>query len=217
MRLRHYFHVYAVGHAESVVVYHLAKLKASGLLDELEGNAIYLGVIGAPEARRRIIDLCNAIANTVVIAARDEGFEQATLDAMYDIECFGEGVTKSDRAVFYAHTKGVSERSALNESWRESMGRCLIDGWRESVSALEGGYQAAGCHWLTADMYPDLITAPFFGGNWWWVRADAMAFAPRCARETRYDAEAWLGRSGVIRVYDFTPGWPGFVNFRRAE
>lgn len=213
MKLRHYFHIYATGAAEHMTAMHLARLKSSGLADALDGG-LRIGIVGTDQARLRITKLCKAVMPTAVVAISSEGFEQVTLDAMYDIECFGEGIAKADRAILYAHTKGVSAPSPFNDAWRESMTKGLIDDWRYAVRTLELGRQAIGCHWLTPEAWPDIVTTPFFGGNWWWIRADAMADARRVGHSSRFDAERWLGDSGIRDIDDVAPGWPGYVHFR---
>jgi hypothetical protein len=133
-----------------------------------------------------------------------DGWEQVTLRKVR------EYAQEHDGAICYAHTKGGHDTSDFRAAWRRSMTRHVIGGWRENLAALEA-YDAVGCHWLTADEFPQVphvVTTPFFGGNFWIARCDYLRTLPECSTESRFDAERWIGL-GNPRVLDLLPGWPG--------
>jgi hypothetical protein len=76
-----------------------------------------------------------------------------------------------------------------------------------------GGFDAVGCHWLTAEQFSSWAPqefpdgTPFFGGNFWMARCDYLRGLPEPSTRSRFDAERWIGL-GDPRVLDLRPGWP---------
>jgi hypothetical protein len=116
-----------------------------------------------------------------------------------------------DWAVLYAHMKGVTH-PPLDGTWRRGMEHHLFWNWQRAVSDISNGYDACGCHWLTPERWPGLVSSPFFGGNYWHAKASYLLTLPPLPEPTwdnRYMAETWIG-SGPRRprVIDYSPGWP---------
>lgn len=120
---------------------------------------------------------------------------------------------KHDWAVLYFHTKGVTHPGeASYDRWRERMQQACVWNWRRCVEDLRRGRDACGCHWLTPEQFPGAVTSPFFGGTFWWAKAEYLMQLPPLPEPTwqnRYEAESWIGRRRPYpRVADYIPGWP---------
>ena len=87
-----------------------------------------------------------------------------------------------DWFVLYAHIKGVSHPGRrLDENWRRRMERAVVWNWKRCVNDLRR-VDAVGCHWLTPEQYAGSVKRPFFGGNFWWARAEYLADASPAAK-----------------------------------
>lgn len=126
--------------------------------------------------------------------------------------------THPDWYVCYFHLKGVTHPGErLYHHWRKCMESAVIWKWRTCVSNLEAGLDSVGAHWLTPERYPGTVKSPFWGGMFFWARAEflltlpALPEAPR-SREDWFLSEGWIG-SGPQRprVFDFSPHWPSLV------
>lgn len=194
----HFYHLWADGQWEIPAAQHFAALDAAGFC-----GRVAVGLVGSVENRSRArswLDAEPGIPWECAVEA-DAGWEQVTLRKL-------AAWTREHRsaAVLYAHGKGSYGRSEINEMWRRSMTSHVVGRWRECVELLKK-YDATGCHWLTPEVYPDQVTTPFFGGNFWWARASYLAALPACGVQSRWDAEAWIGL-GYPKVHDLLPGWP---------
>lgn len=119
----------------------------------------------------------------------------------------------SDWLVMYHHTKGVTHPTEdLYNRWRQRMEDACVWGWQQCVADLQSGYEAVGCHWLTPEKYPHLVTSPFFGGTFWWTTAKYLLQLPPLPEANwanRFEAESWIGRRRPYpRIRDYYPGWP---------
>src|ERR1035437_714731 len=112
MRLRHYFHVFAVKEWKSIVAEHIDALASSGLAAEV--HPLRLGIVGDKDERKEVFRYCSSRMPTLVVAQADEGWEQVTMAEL-------EKDDGSWDAVLYAHTKGVNVPSLWNDMWRQSM------------------------------------------------------------------------------------------------
>lgn len=114
-------------------------------------------------------------------------------------------------AIMYHHSKGVSTPNQA-DGWRRRMESVVVWGWGHCLKALDEGAEACGAHWLTPEKNPGAIASPFFGGTFWWARADyinRLPPLPEAKWENRYEAESWIGKGQPRpRVVDFYPGWP---------
>lgn len=118
-----------------------------------------------------------------------------------------------DWLVMYHHIKGLTHPGEkLYEVWRKCCEQ-IIWKWRECMKELANGTDACGTHWLTPERFGDTVKSPFFGGTFWFARADFLLTLPPLPAATwanRWEAESWIGR-GPRRpvVRDFHPFWPG--------
>jgi hypothetical protein len=120
-----------------------------------------------------------------------------------------------DAYVMYHHTKGaIHKGEPMYDLWRRRMENIVVWNWRQCVADLEQGTEAVGGHWLTPERFGPSVRAPFFGGNFWWAKAEFLNTLPQLRqtaenREQFYDAESWIGwgpRRPVVK--DYYPGWP---------
>lgn len=138
-------------------------------------------------------------------------FEEVTLNR---IRVWSDG--HSTARILYTHTKGAYTVHPMNEAWRMTMASRLIGPWPSRVSELDD-VDAVGLHWLTpGDTNRDgskVAEARYFGGNFWWARADyllRLPELPKLTAENRWEAEAWIGL-GNPRIKDLSPGWPTYL------
>jgi hypothetical protein len=195
----HWFHCYAAGEWEEPVAEHMSALDASGF-----DGPFHVGIVGTEEQRTEALYQLMTLRPIDSIHAADTGWEQVTLRPLRRY------ALKHDDAILYAHTKGAHDPSTINIAWRRSMSWHLVRGWQAAAEALDHGYDAVGCHWLTHEQFghPDGVPLPCFGGNYWMATAAYLRRLPCCPVTSRHDAEGWVGGADP-RVLDLMPGWPG--------
>jgi hypothetical protein len=203
--ISHFYHVYADGNWQVPVSEHISMLKNYGLLHKLRFFGI--GLVGSKENVKKVkelLDFAGIKYETVYQSdgSKAEEYEQETLDALYKYSQENSGY------VFYAHTKGSTNTDPVCTVWRRSMEYYTNILWRKAANSLKS-HDIAGCHWLTPEEYPSLVTLPFFGGNYWWANLSYVKELGAPKRETRWDAEGWIGEGKDIKAKDFFPGFPG--------
>ncbi len=202
--LYHFYHVFADGNWQPILIEHLATLKKSGLSERL--STLHIGCVGHPENRRRVRHWLEALnVPFEMVTQADTGYEQVTLDSLYQFSLANQGW------VLYAHTKGAANENdtVFRHRWRRSMSFFTISCWSQTITHLDT-CDAVGCHWLTAEEYSVPIKShyPFFGGNFWWARLDYLSRLGPPTTTSRYHAESWIGQDPLIRIHDLRPGWP---------
>ena len=200
--LYHFYHVYADGNWQPILIEHLATLKKSGLLERL--GTLRIGCVGLPENRRRVWQWLEALGFPFeVVAEANTGYEQVTLQQLHQFSLSHQGW------VLYAHTKAAQNDNVFNHRWRRTMAHHVVTLWPAAVAHLNT-CDAVGCHWLTSDEFkvaPD-TPFPFFGGNFWWANLSYLSRLGPPDTTTRYLAESWIGQDPLIRIHDLRPGWP---------
>jgi hypothetical protein len=189
----HFYHCYAAGSCLLPLTEHCRALTQYGLRDELAG--LFVGFVGSdPE-----IDLARGALDSMLpgwqeIARAETGWEQVTLDAMYDF------VQTHDGPVSYAHTKGASRNEGVDLQWRRGMTYHNFVTWQRAVAALDAGKTIVGCNWICggASSVPGYGTGGMFGGNFWWVKAEDLRRNVPPGHESRYAAEHWLGQLSEV-------------------
>lgn len=188
-----FYHVYAPGTWEQPVTEHCRALTQYGLYDRLDG--LFVGFVGNDEQ----IAAVTATLNVMVpkwreVARAAHGWEQVTLDAMYDF------AQNHDGLVSYAHTKGASRDEGIDLQWRRGMTYHNFVTWQRPVAALEAGKTIAGCGWICggASSVPAYGTGGMFGGNFWWTRAEHLRRNVPPGHESRFAAEHWLGQLSEV-------------------
>jgi len=194
--IRHFYHAYADGSWHEPLAEHCA---ASAALPGI----VTLGIVGAPARRAEVRA---AWTRPVACVETDSGFEFLTLAALH-----AAAIESPGDLFLYAHTKGAYHPNPLNTAFRRSMTSFLVRDW-ERCAELLSDVDAVGCHWLTPAEYPDEVSSPFFGGNFWWARGEYIARLPPPGGNSRFAAEGWIGL-GDPKVKDLRPGWPSWGLF----
>lgn len=205
--ISHFYHLYADGDYYSTLSYHMNMLRSSKLYNYL--NFLGIGFVGSSDnIKKAKKDLENLNIDYVTVAETEIGYEQETLDKLYDY-CLNNNCN-----IFYGHTKGSYEKTEINIKWSESMVNFNIREWENCIEYLNN-YDSVGCHWLTKYKYNDLVEIPFFAGNYWWIKSDKIKELQKPNRNSRYDAESWIGQIKDLKVFDLCPGWPSIELFNK--
>jgi hypothetical protein len=204
MNLIHFYHIYAdpSGHWQSIVQQHFLCLHNFGLYEALA--EIRVGIVG--ERTERVVEYLSQFDKVRIIADERTGFEQVTLNKLHLY------AKDNDCLLYYAHTKGASDPSLVNQAWCRSMEFYTCANWQVMTNALELN-DTAGCHWLTTEKYPFIQDAnnpkgfSYYAGNYWWAKSAYIAKLPRIGNEHRWAAEHWIGK-GKPDAYDINPTFP---------
>lgn len=191
-------------HALLVLVEQMHALRDSGLADAAQ--ELHVGVIGPDSDVLLISALCPDKAQVHSL-----GHVRTEIPTMNLIRSWLP--SHADWQVLYHHTKGVTHPGEVSyENWRHRMADACVWNWKQCVADLAAGYEAVGCHWLTPERYRAQVTSPYFGGTFWWARAQYLAQLPPLPPptwENRFEAESWIGRRRPYPVIrDYYPGWP---------
>lgn len=194
-RLIHYYHCFAAGQWLRPMDEHFTALQRSGLYEVLD-KPVRVGFIGNQTqigaAKKWLADKG---IEFVSVAEERSGWEQETQDKLYDEVMQSEEPFK----VFYGHSKGASDPSLINQSWREDMISENIGNWKTATCLLET-YDAVGIYWIHAHN--------FFAGTYFWANSDFIATLGYPNRDNRWGAEAWLRQNSALKIYDMRPGFP---------
>lgn len=215
--LKHFYHIYADGDWESIVLTHLEHLKNSGLLDELSLFAI--GLVGSNENRKHVkLLLDKQQISYLVVAESNTGYEQVTLNALHE-----ESQLDKNSFYLYCHTKGSSRCQSsdvcseedpirhinaknqvasgkasscfeANTLWRNNMTRDVVDNWRYCVDLMDSKYDSVGCFFQYRSHH-------FYWGNFWWVKGSIVSDLERPSLKSRYSAEKWLFTKYHLQPY----------------
>lgn len=208
MRIIHYYHIFADGRWQMLVNQHLMAVSNYGLANAIE--EIRIGIVGQPANRKEVKAFLATIMpadRCKVVVERTTAWEQATLNEMYKAS-----QEEPDAVYLYAHTKGGSDASLINQLWCRSMTFFCVVAWQNALEKLEG-VDIAGPHWITKEKWPHMADHnnphgyPYFGGNYWWARATHIAKLGTPERDHRWQAEHWIGKAEA-QVADLCPGWP---------
>lgn len=207
MNLHHFYHVYADGDCETPIREHIRALKESGLYDALSTFAI--GFVGSQQKRDEAKHCIGTLGVKFIIAAEaDYGWEQVTQIPMWEFSKVNDGL------MLYAHTKGASDRSEVNERWRRSMIYWNVIRWNDAKEILSSGYASAyGTHWIypLLSMPEHILGNPMYAGTFWWVRCDQLRTWMSPPMTHRHEAEGWIGYKYAEKpfpIYDPAPYFP---------
>ena len=211
MNLHHFYHIYADGDCETPIREHIRALKESGLYEAL--TSFHIGFVGQPHKIQEVFNCLNSLEVVFHVAGKsNDGWEQVTMIPMWEFSKINEG------AILYAHTKGASNRSEVNERWRRSMIYWNVIRWRDAVAELATRAEAYGCHWMqpTLNMPEHTMGNFMFAGTFFWLRCETMARFPKPALTHRHEAEGFCGygwHEKPYSVYDPTPYFPNSAPF----
>ena len=203
----HFYHVYADGQWETPVTEHINALQTSDILRHL--NDIYIGIVGQPNNRLAVVRAFhNEGIYPQVAAEADEGWEHVTLEALR------KRSAAVDDVVFYAHSKGAANPTAINIAWRKSMTYYNVIQWRQNLAALQD-HDTSGCHFIDDRAEHNGLGHRFYGGTYWWATTHHIRQLPDLVYHSRWCAEWWIGeRFDEWKHYDTNPGWPDFPLFK---
>jgi hypothetical protein len=196
-KINHFYHIYSDGRWQEPVDEHILAMKSSGLLEKLSG--FHVGLVGKKENRELVKQhlLENKISFNV-IDEQEEAWEQMTMNKLHDFVQFNDGL------ILYAHTKGAFNYTPINISWRKSMCYYNVVKWEDATKNFDDAeVDTVGCHWCHN---------AFWGGTYWWARAEYLRKLSLPLTDNRWRAEEWIG-SGSPKIVDMNPGWPDFKRF----
>ena len=193
MILKHYYHVYVDGKYIDILVSHVEALIHGHLINRL--HTLHFGLVGSAENQIKAQNLlAEIVPRQYTVSHSLNGWEQATQKYLY-----ADAVDSYEPFLaLYAHTKGASDRSPINEVWRKAMTRTCVYQWMKAVAILEStDAVAAGPLWAPFNNGLDLgITegTQYFAGTFWWAKSEAIAAIGPPETESRFGAEAWIGK-----------------------
>jgi hypothetical protein len=207
MKLFHFYHIYADGKWVRPVLEHLWAMHKGKLNRQLD--QISVGIAGCKANRIKVEKFLRIYSlifrlDCKVVSQAEEGWEQVTLDKLYEFSQDHDGY------ILYAHTKGAANNQEPNKSWRKSMTHFNVLHWKKAVEKLKD-YQAVGCNWLLPEDLP--VNGYYFAGNFWWTHLSLIRTLDKPLRTNRYEAEVWLGRkykTNPFTAYDLYPVFPYF-------
>src|SRR5579859_3221062 len=195
----HFYHLHAAGYWQEPASEHFRALRNSQFTGSVE-----VGLVGSSdECKEAKHWLSKEWPEANICAEARVGYEQVTLNAL---RLYARSEYGCAEHVFYAHTKGANHPTPLRTSWRRGMTEQCVGRW-QVCRALLTDYYAVGCHWLTPEMSPGLITTPMFAGNFWWTTTSYIRMLPGLYFDDPYAAEGWIGKASS-KVYDLKPGLP---------
>ncbi len=200
-------------HASAIVAEQILALNQSGLA--AAANELYFGVNGGAEDAEAVEALTAGFdwyPKVKVIAHPDDAKgEHPTLRLLQEW-CRTHG----NWYVMYEHTKAATAPgNEFYASWRRCMERVCVHNWERCIADLDRGFDTVGPHFLTPEQYPGVVNHVFYGGNFWWARAEFILTLPMMEptakdRAAMFDAESLIGR-GPRRpnAARYANHWPG--------
>lgn len=210
-KLYHFYHIYADGHWFTPLTEQLKAVRKSHLHHHLDG--FFIGITSSDQNKGKVTKFLKLYSlffpfKYTIVNHCTTGWEQTTLDKLYDFSLDHDGY------VLYAHTKGAATRHNTNTYWRQSMIHFNVKNWKVAVEKLKD-HQAVGCHWLLPKDLP--YNGNYFAGNFWWADLALIKTLGKPLRNSRFDAETWLGsrfETHPFALYDLSPGHPSIETFK---
>lgn len=220
-KLWHFYHAYAQDGQEEIwlpiVLEHVNLLRSSNLASKL--SKTHIGVVGSKHTSETISTVFdNAGMDHEICALSDFGWEQVTLNELYEFSLDNDGY------VLYAHTKGAAHPAGVRDLHRKTMNDHLIEQWQKNIALLSNGFCATGVFFLggspegvckeptPVESNPSIKRyRGFFAGNFWWGNLKFIKKMGYPSMENRIKAEAWMNmlyeknEHGEYMVYDMLP------------
>lgn len=99
-------------------------------------------------------------------------------------------------ALCFFHIKGVTHpQDGFYCAWRKCMERWVLLNWRQCVADINSGYETVGAHWLTREKYGNCVTFPFWGGQFFWAKADFLSKLPELPMEPKCRQDWFLSEN----------------------
>lgn len=216
-----YVHTPLIPGWESIMENLLLRMAKSELLTE--ADKIIFCVNGSIENNQGLIDNLPSLNSNIEVKqvyGHYDKWEYPTLDFLKkDID-----QTDDNFYVCYLHLKGLSRRNLRDQKivdWRNYLEYWTIDRWRDSVAALNNGFDTCGVNWIDTPW-------KHHSGNFWWANSryiktlgylqDPKTIEPNTVSHLlnniildpgnfRFEHEAWIG-SGNLVPYEihYSPG-----------
>lgn len=185
-----FMHVAMVNHWKQIVDEQLLKLKVSGLWEKTE--RLFVGLLGPrpeelPCSDRKIVPMYFGV-----------DYSPAELPTLAALQRFCRA---RDCLAYYIHSKGVFSPSNGTRDWRHSMEHFIITRHEDCIAAL-ADHDICGINWHSS-------WCRFFGGNFWWARADYLRTLPDIRsiesipgwdHSQRHVCERWIGENPAVRA-----------------
>lgn len=199
----HYYHIYCSGSWQEPWQDQITAIRESGLYEELE--SLKIGLVGDSANIQIARDIVTQFDKVEIVAESFVGFEQETLDILYkDVMN-----TNEEKYYLYGHTKGAAYWRPVNKWWRRDMVYHTVTRWQDCVNALDKGYDAAGIYWRLVPIgMKSPVNHNHFSGNFWFAKGSYLKTLGQPLRNTRYDAEAWIGANLGIKAFELHGGVP---------
>ena len=194
-----FIHYYGTSQAAGIFAEIVDSLFESGLFEVID--ALHLSLHGDSAFGPSVRELSRISAKLIVHHAYDEldaNGEASTLMLIRDYVIHASSV----QAICYLHTKGATNNSEVQRSWRRYMLDFVVFCWRNAEDKLRS-YHLWGVNWSFSSFHFDeqFPVDPWqrpcghFMGNFWWARSDYLATLPPLNTNTgsRYLAEVWVG------------------------
>jgi hypothetical protein len=190
MKIKGFWHVWAVNSWYVIFAHQMRVLLSSGLYDACE--EISLGVIGSPSEKYFLEMYFVRQYPKLKIkywSERAEDFEFPTLRLIV--------ADNTEYAGFYFHTKGVSRPfETVVSHWGMFLLEAVINQWKGHYQNILNGYDASSVNYMESPNH--------FSGNFWWFN---RAYINRCAPiesldpTNRYHAEQWICTGNGKYIY----------------
>lgn len=167
---------------ESIVDEQVSQLRSSGLYDKSE--RIYYGC-SCPDCDALLMDKFQMLPKfqplKKAIVPKCQTHENLTVNAMLE---FSRDPT-TDAYVLYMHSKGITQRSAMQQEWRRLMMHWMVGHHERCVDILRRGFYTVGT--LVQ------ITLMHYSGNFFWATSDYLrTLSPIIKLQNRLNAENLL-------------------------
>lgn len=181
MKIKIFYHLYAINDYYTVFTDQLRIMLTSGLYDACE--EINIGFIGFAEDKQLFDRLFVALYPKLKVryySGEPMEYEFPTLKLIED--------DISAYAGLYFHTKGVTRPfEPIISHWRSYLNEYVVNRWREHYKNVCDEYDASSVNFLRS---PD-----HFSGNFYWFNRDYIFKLPKIDdldKNNRYQAEQWI-------------------------
>lgn len=184
-----FMHVAMTNHWKEIVEEQVLKMRASGLWEKTE--RLFVGLLGPRPDEFTFAD------PKILPMYFGVDYAPAELPTLGALQRF---CRTQDCLVYYVHTKGAFSPGNGTRDWRRSMEHFAITRHEDCILAL-ADHDVCGINWHSS-------WCRFFGGNFWWARADyvrslpdILALEPISGRDLsrRHVCERWLGENPAVR------------------
>lgn len=181
MKIKGFWHIWAVNHWYSIIQDQVRILLTSGLYDACE--EIRIGFIGTPENK----ELFEKYFLSVYPKLKLMYFSENPLEYEFPTLRLIEKDTSSYIG-FYFHTKGVTRPfETVIQHWRSYLNETVLARWMYHRDRIEKGYDVSSVNYLRAPNH--------FSGNFFWFNREYIDRCPKLDtldKNNRWHCEQWI-------------------------